>query len=144
MIHQIDSKNEWFLLSVSFMTEFGLVLSYHWKKVFLRGFILKPTERFFCKTVLEISKTVLHLRDRHVFMWQSVEILNVFSSLSLKPIFSKTKTFFKKLEHHFFVEKTKIENASFSYKTTKSEANFKTNRMVSTKWIYQKERSFCQ
>ena len=39
------------------------------------------------------------------------------------------------------VESTKIENASFPYKTTISEANVKTNRMVSAKWTYNKERS---
>ena len=52
------------------------------------------------------------------------------------------KTFFKKLEYHFLVERTKIENASFPYKTAKSEANIKTNRMVTTKWAYLRERSF--
>ena len=56
----------------------------------------------------------LHLRDRHVFMWQLVEILNVLNTLTLKLIFWKTKTFFKKLEYRFSVESTKIENASFS------------------------------
>ena len=75
-------------------------------------------------------------------MWQSVEILNVFNTLTLKQIFWKTKTFFKKLEYRFLVESTKIENASFPYKTAISEANVKTNRMVSTKWTYHKERSF--
>ena len=40
------------------------------------------------------------------------------------------------------VESTKIENASFSYKTTISEVNVKTNRMMSTKWTYHKERRF--
>ena len=66
-------------------------------------------------------------------MWQSVEILNIFNTLTLKQIFWKTKTFFKKLEYRFLVESTKIENASFPYKTAISEANDKTNKMVSTK-----------
>ena len=35
-----------------------------------------------------------------------------------------------------------IENALFPYKIAISEANVKTNRMVSTKWTYQKEWSF--
>ena len=75
-------------------------------------------------------------------MWQSVEILNVFNTLTLKRIFWKTKTFFKNLEYRFLVESIKIENASFPYKTAISEANVKTNRMVTTKWTYHKERSF--
>ena len=49
-------------------------------------------------------------------MWQSVEILKVFNTLTLQQIFWKTKTFFKKLEYRFLVESTKIENASFPYK----------------------------
>ena len=59
-------------------------------------------------------------------MWQSLKILNVFNTLTLKQIFWKTKTFFKKLEYRFLVESTKIENASFPYKTAISEANVKT------------------
>ena len=53
-----------------------------------------------------------------------MEILNVFNT------------------YCFLVESTKTENASFSYKMAISEANVKTNRMVSTKWNNQKERSF--
>ena len=75
-------------------------------------------------------------------MRQSVKILNVFNTLNLKQIFWKTKTFFKKLEYRFLVESTKIENASFPYKTAISEANVKANRMVTTKWTYHKKRSF--
>ena len=71
-----------------------------------------------------------------------MEILNDFNTLTLKQIFWKTKTFFKKLEYRFLVESTKIENASFPYKTAISEANVKTNKMVSTNWTYHKERSF--
>ena len=73
-------------------------------------------------------------------MWESVEILNVFNTW--KQIFWKSKTFFKKLEYHFVVESTKIEKASFPYKTAISEANVKTYRMMSTKWTYHKEWSF--
>ena len=66
-------------------------------------------------------------------MWQSVEILNNFSTLTLKQIFWKTKTF-KKLEYRFLVESIKIENASFPYKNAISEDNVKANGMVSTWW----------
>ena len=38
------------------------------------------------------------------------------ATLTLKQIFWKTEIFFKKLEYSFFVERTKIENASFPYK----------------------------
>ena len=43
------------------------------------------------------------------------------------------KTFIKKLDYRFLVESTNIDNASLLYKTAISEANFKTNRIVSTK-----------
>ena len=42
----------------------------------------------------------------------------------------------------FLVESTKIEKATFPYKTTLSEANVKTKRIESTKWTYHKEWSF--
>ena len=54
------------------------------------------------------------------------------NTLTLKQIFRKTKTFFKKLEYQFLVESVKIENATFPYKNALSEANVKTNRMEST------------
>ena len=75
-------------------------------------------------------------------MWQSVEILNVFNTLTLKQIFWKTKTFFKKLEYRFLVESTKIENASFPYKTSISEANVKTNDEY--KMDLSQRTEFCQ
>ena len=69
--------------------------------------------------VLGIFEIALRLRDRCIFMWQSVEILNDFNTLTLKQVFWKTKSFFKKLEYPFFVESTKIEKASFPYKYQK-------------------------
>ena len=98
--------------------------------------------RFLKETVIGIFKIALRLKDRNIFMWQSLEILNVFNTLILRQIFWKTKTFFKKLEYGFLVETTKIENTSFPFKTALSETNFKTNRMAATKWTYHKEWSF--
>ena len=92
--------------------------------------------------VLEIFEIVLPLRDRYVFMWKSEGILRAFNTLTLKRIFWKTKTFFKKLEYLFLAESSKIENVSFPYKTTISEIKVKTYRMVSKKWTYYKERRF--
>ena len=50
--------------------------------------------------------------------------------------------FFKKVEYRFLEGSTKIENASFPWKTVISETNVKTNKMVNKKKIYHKERSF--
>ena len=63
-------------------------------------------------------------------MWQWVNSLKVFNTLTLKQISWKKKTFFKKLEYRFLVESTKIKNASFPYKTAISEANVKKNKML--------------
>ena len=51
------------------------------------------------KNVLGTFKLALGLGDRYIFMWQSLEILNVFTTLTLKQIFWKTKTFLKKLQY---------------------------------------------
>ena len=68
-------------------------------------------------------------------MWHS-------ENFTLKQIFWKRKLFLHKLKYHFLVESIKIENASFSYKSAISETNVKTNKMVTAKWTYHKERSF--
>ena len=93
-----------------------------------RGFILKSTKRalVLLKTVLGIFKIALRLRGRHVFMWHSLEILNVFNTLNWKQIIWKTKPFLKN-RNLFWVESTKIENATFSYKTSYKELICCTN-----------------
>ena len=55
--------------------------------------------------------------------------------------FLENKDFFQKTEYRFLVESPKIKRASFPYKAVILEANVKTNRMVSTKWTYHKERT---
>ena len=111
------------------------------KRRFLEfSFWSQQKEHRFC--TLWVFKIALRLRDWHVFMWQSVKVSNVFNTLTLKQIFWKTKTFFKKLEYRFLVENTKIENISFSFKTALSEANVKANRTATTKCTYHKEWSF--
>ena len=74
----------------------------------------------------------VRLRDRYVFLWQSVELFDVFDTLLLKHIL-KNEYLFPKTGYRFLVESTKIETATFPYKTTLSKANVKTNRMGSTK-----------
>ena len=69
-----------------------------------------------------------------------MKVSNVFNTLTLKQIFWKTKTFFKKLEYHFLIETTKIKTHFHS--KLLSEANIKTNRIATTKWTYHKEWSF--
>ena len=47
------------------------------------------------KAVLGIFKIALRLRDQHVFMFQSLGILNVLNALILKYISEKLKLFLK-------------------------------------------------
>ena len=58
-------------------------------------------------------------------MWKSLDILIVFNILTLKQIFWKRKTFFKKLNYRFLVESIKVENATFPYKSALSEVKVK-------------------
>ena len=71
----------------------------------------------------------------------SLDVLNVLNTLTLKQIFWKTKTFFKKLEYRFLVESTNVENTIFQYKIDLSETNVKTNSMGIVNWTYHKEQS---
>ena len=65
-----------------------------------------------------------------------------FQYFNFKTDLLESEIFFKKLEYRFLVESTKIEKASFPYKTAVSEANVKTNRVATIKWAYHRERSF--
>ena len=70
-----------------------------------------------------IFKIALGFRDWQVFTWKSLKILK-FSILWIwNNNYEKGKPFSKKLENRFFVESTKIENATFSLKTALSEVN---------------------
>ena len=102
---------------------------------------IKSTEK---RLILNRVKIALRLRDWHVFMWKSLQILNVFNISTLKQILGKTQTLLKKLECCFLVESTNTENTTFPYKTVLLEANVKTNRMANAKWTYHKEQSFAR
>ena len=65
-----------------------------------------------------------------------------FQNFNFETDFLENENFFQKTGVSFWVESIKIENTSFLYNTAISEANNKTNRIVSTKWTYHKERSF--
>ena len=56
-----------------------------------------------------------------------------FQYFKFETNFRENKNLFQKTGGTFFVEITKIGNASFPYKIAISKANVKTSRMVSTK-----------
>ena len=61
-------------------------------------------------------------------MWKSLETSNFFITLTLKLVFRKARTFFKKkLGYRFLVESTTIENPTFPYKIALSKANVELN-----------------
>ena len=82
--------------------------------LFLRGFILKPTERAY----ILLKSGTTHFQNSHPLERSTcfyVVISGNFerNTLILTQIFWKTKNFFKKLEYCILVESTKIENASY-------------------------------
>ena len=64
-------------------------------------------------------------------MWQPLESLNIFNTVTWKQFFWKNENFSKKIEYCFLVESTKIENT-----------DVKSNKMESTKLTYHKKQSF--
>ena len=143
-VHQIDSKNEWLLLSVAFTAKLKLVFVLTFENTFSGSFHFKANRK-------SISSSKRGTRDFQnsppferltCFYVTMIESSNVFNTLTLKQIFWKMKIFFKKLGYHFLVKATKIDNKSSPFKTALLEANVKTNRMATTKWTYHKEWSF--
>ena len=131
--------------SASFAAKFELVFVLTLENASFWRFIIKPTKRAWVllkngTTDFQISPPFERLACFYVTISGNFERLQYFN---FKTNFLEKKTFFKKLEYPFLVEKTKIENASFPHKTAISEANVKTNKMVSTKLTSQRTE-FCQ
>ena len=70
------------------------------------------------------------------------ESFKCFQYFNFETNFLENKNLFQKTGVRFLVETTKIENTSFPFKTTLSEAKVKTNRMGTAKCTYHKEWSF--
>ena len=64
--------------------------------------------RLLQKLVLGLFKISFRLKIWHVFMWQLLEILDVFNTFFLKQIFWR-KTLFRKSEYRFLVESTTLK-----------------------------------
>ena len=72
----------------------------------------------------------------------NLERFQYFQNIMKNTNFPENEILFIKVEYRFLVESTKIENATFPYKTALSEGNVNANRMWSAKCTYHKERSF--
>ena len=79
--------------------------------------------------ILKASILGMFLYEKQWKFW-TISILLLWNRFFGKQ---KPNTFSKKLDYQFLVESAKIENESFPYKNVTSEANVKTNRMMSTK-----------
>ena len=143
MIHQIESKNEWWLLSVTFAPKLELVFV-HSKTLFLRIFILKPTERAYVllKNGTRDFQNSPPFERSACFYVSISESFKRFQYFNFETNFLENENLLQKLEYLLLVEATKIENTSFPFKTALSEANVKTCRMATTKRTYHKEWSF--
>ena len=73
-------------------------------------------------------------------MWQSLEILNVFKTLTLKQISEKRKPISKKRSTVFLSRVLRLKMQHFHTKLLCQKSNVKTNKMGSTKWTYYKYR----
>ena len=136
--------NEWLPLLTNFTVKFELVFFLTLENAFSYSLHFKAK-------IMSIDSSKKSTRDfkntttfeRSACFYATISgILERFQYCNFETDFLENKTFFKKLEYHFLVEITKMENSSFPCKTAISKANFKTNKMVSTKWTYHKERSF--
>ena len=145
MFEKVDSENEQLLLSASFTAKFQLVFALTLENDFSQRFHFKANKNSVGSSkngTWDFQNSSLFERSTcfYVTISGNFERFQYFNFETLT--FWKTNIFFKKLEYRFLVESTKIENASFPYKTAISEANVMTNRMVSPKWTYHKENDF--
>ena len=133
-----NTQYKWMVApSSKFYGKIWACFCFNFKTVFPRGFILKPTKR------AQIFEMVLHLIDG-TFLCDNQWKFWTFSMLYFWDRFcGKWKHFSRNwCTNHFLVESTEIETPSFPYKTAILKDNVRTNRIVSKKWTYHKERNF--
>ena len=106
--------------------------------------MLNPTER--AQVLLKTSTRDFQNSppfERSTCFYRTIsESFKRFQYFNFETHFLENKSLFQKTGVPFLVETTKIEDTSFPFKTTLSEAIFKTNRIATTKWTYHKEWSF--
>ena len=111
-------KNEWLLLSASFTTKSGKVFVLRLENVLLRGFILKPAERaqaFLKKFTRNFQNSPPFEISAYFFVTVSGNF-ECFSTLTLKQIFWKTKTLFKKWSIIFQLTTIRLKRYHFHTK----------------------------
>ena len=137
-----------FSISATFSAKFELVLVLTKEKAFSQRFHFKGSRKsivFSKKRCQGFLKIALHLRDQP---YGSVSFyVTITGNFERFQYFNFEKNFLKNAnpfhkQYRFLVERAKIKNATFPYKTAQLEVNVKANRMGSIKWTYQEERTF--
>ena len=96
--------------------------------LFIKGLILKPTE----KTSVLLKNGTRDFQNSPPFERSACFYVTIsgnferFQYFNFEADFLENEILFQKTGDRFLVESTKIENASFSYKTAISEVNVKT------------------
>ena len=91
------------LLLVSFTAKLAFFFLLRFENVFPYSFHFKANRKSIgSKTVLGIFKIALRFRDRHIFMWQSVKVSNVFNTSKFETNFLENENLFQKTEARFF------------------------------------------
>ena len=111
------------------------------KTKFLQGFHFKVNRNIIGSSKKQYSKQP-SFGDIVMFYVTISENFERFQYFNFEPDFLENKSFSKNWSIVVLDENIYIKNASFPYKTVISEANPKTNKIMSTKWTCYKERSF--
>ena len=134
MNHQIDSKNEWLLPPASLTAKFELAFVLTLENIFSWRFYFKANR----KSISSSKSSTRYFQnsppfDRSVCFYVTIcENFECFQYFNFETDFLENEILFQKTGVTFLVESTKIENASFPYKTAIPEVNVKTNRMMIT------------
>ena len=121
----------------------GWFMSQHWKTLFLRGFVLKPTERaqILLKSGTRNFQNSPPFERSACFYVTTSGNFERFQYFNFETDFLENNNLFqKKLEYRFLVESTKIENLSFSSKIIyhfHHKEHFASNYFIFSKILFQ-------
>ena len=117
VIHQIDRKCT--------VTPFSKFYGEIWV-----AFCLNTTKCFFLEVFFKVLSCTRDFQNKPPFERSACFYVTITGNFACFWYFNfesnflnKRKLYFKKLEYRFLVESTKIENATFQFKTTLSEGN---------------------
>ena len=142
MIHQVGSKNEWLLLSVTFTAKLEMVFVLTFENDFSWSFHFKANRRSMGSSKNSTSDFQNNPPFERLacFYVTITESFKRFQYFNFHTNFLENENFFKKLKYNFFVETTEIESTSFPFKTALSEDKENAN----CKMDLSQRVEFCQ